>query len=296
MKQDLGISTVYWVKENLWAIDEIGRTIMYVYAGSKKVLLLDTGFGLLDLKALVGKLCPGKEIVVVNTHAHGDHNSGNGQFERVYVGRRDAKLSRCDMDEATRERFCAHFLKKEPKLAGRDLSAWKPRAAKESVSLADGDVIDLGGVSLEVLETPGHTVGSICLLDRANGFLFTGDMMLTWQVWGQLSCSSALSEYGKSLHRLAELKPIVKEIFPAHGKADNPFGWPIYHLDPDVPTIYDQGVQKILRGELVGKPYTCFLEDGLCALFPVGGMVYHPDRLGEAVGGEKALDRVAKTR
>ena len=103
MKEDLGIATVYWIKENLFAIDEIGRTILYVYAGEDKVLLLDTGFGLLDLKRLVGRLCPGKEIVVVNTHAHGDHNGGNGQFDRVHVGRQDAQLSRQDMDLQTRD-------------------------------------------------------------------------------------------------------------------------------------------------------------------------------------------------
>lgn len=152
------------IKENLWAIDEIGRTLMYVYAGSEKVLLLDTGFGLLDLPELVGALCPDREIVVVNTHAHGDHNGGNGQFLRVLVGQGDAQAGRLDMDEATRTQFFEHFLKHEPKLSGKDLSSWKPRAPKEIVELHDGDVIDLGSVHLEVLETPGHTsAASACL-------------------------------------------------------------------------------------------------------------------------------------
>lgn len=279
MKSNLDIATIYWIRENLWAIDEIGRTIMYIYVGSEKVLLLDTGFGLLDLREIINRLCPGKEIVVVNTHAHGDHNGGNGQFECVHVGRRDAQISRCDMDAKTRERFFEHFLCHEPRLKDRDLSGWHPKAAGRIVELTDGDVINLGNVQLEVLETPGHTKGSICLYDRANGYLFTGDMMLTWQVWGQLERSASLKEYGESLHRLAMLP--VKEVFPAHGKADNPFGWPLYHLDASVIDVYDRGVQQILSGELVGKPYTCFLEDGLCAMFPVGGMVYNPKRITE---------------
>lgn len=279
MKQDLGIATVYWVKENLWAVDEIGRTILYVYAGEEKALLLDTGFGLLDLKALVNGLCPGKEIIVVNTHAHGDHNSGNGQFERAYVGRGDLPDARMDMDKAMREQFCEHFLRHEEKLAQWNLSEWQPKAAAQTLPLADGDVIDLGGVQLEVLETPGHTVGSICLLDRKNGYLFTGDMALTWQVWGQLKNSASLKTYGESLHRLAQLAPAVREVFPAHGKPDNPFEWPEYHLDPDVLRVYDEGVQRILAGQLAGRPYTCFLGDGLCAMFPVGGMVYNPEKM-----------------
>ena len=60
---------------------------------------MDTGFGLTDLKALAASLCPGKEIIVVNTHAHGDHNSGNNQFDTVYVGRMDEPFSYRQMDE-----------------------------------------------------------------------------------------------------------------------------------------------------------------------------------------------------
>lgn len=277
MINELDIATVYWIKKNLWAIDEIGRTIMYVYAGSEKVLLLDTGFGLLDLPELVNRLCPGKEIVVVNTHAHGDHNGGNGQFECVHVGRRDAQISRCDMDAQTREQFFEHFLRHEYRLKDRDLAGWHPRAPRKVLEMADGDVIDLGDIQLKVLETPGHTQGSICLYDQANGYLFSGDMMLTWQVWGQLKQSAPLKEYGDSLHRLAMLS--VSEVFPAHGKDNNPFGWPLYHLDSSVIDVYDRGVQQILSGELVGRPYTCFLENGICAMFPVGGMVYDPKRV-----------------
>ena len=98
-------------------------------------------------------------------------------------------------------------------------------------------------------------------------------------MWGQLEQSASLKEYGESLHRLAKLP--VKEVFPAHGKADNPFGWPLYHLDASVIDVYDRGVQQILSGELVGKPYTCFLENGLCVMFSVGGMVYDPKRITE---------------
>lgn len=279
MERELGIANVYQVERNLFAIDEIGRTILYVYAGSKRVLLIDTGFGLLDLVGLVKELCPNREILVVNTHAHGDHNSGNGQFDCVHVGKRDAELCRHDMEAETRRQFYEHFLANEPKLTGWNWDGWHPTASKQVVELSDGDVLDLGGVQLEVMETPGHTIGSVCLLDRQNGYLFSGDMMLTWPVWGQLRLSAPLSEYGASLHRIAGYAQQLRAIFPAHGKADNPLGWPLYHLEPYVAEVYDRGVQNILAGKMTGKPYTCFLESGLCAEFAVGGMVYNPERL-----------------
>ena len=60
---------IYKVRDNLWAIDEIRKTTMYVYEGKDRVLLLDTGFGLLDLKELVGELCPGKAEKAMAPHS-----------------------------------------------------------------------------------------------------------------------------------------------------------------------------------------------------------------------------------
>ena len=274
------LAKVYQVRQNLWAIDEIGKTTLYVYEGEKRVLLLDTGFGLLPLREMVESLCPGKEIVVVNSHAHGDHASGNCQFDTVGVGRWDEPASHKGMDADTRKRYLVSFFEDNPRAAKVDVNAWLPGPAKHIVPLSDGDVIDLGGVQLEVIEAPGHSIGSICLFDRANGYLFTGDLMLTWQVWGQLTDSSTLKEYGRTQDRLAALEPQVTEVFPAHGREDNPFGWPIYHLPPRVLSVYAEGTNRILRGEATGDPFTCFAHDGLVVLFEIGGMVYDPTRMG----------------
>ncbi len=270
---------IYKVRDNLWAIDEIRKTTMYVYEGKDRVLLLDTGFGLLDLKELVGELCPGKEIVVVNSHGHGDHNSGNSQFEKVYVGRFDEPTSHSVMNPAQKERFLNNFFRDNPRADDFDPADWHPGPSKCVMPLRDGDVIDLGGIRLEVLETPGHSLGSICLFDRENGYLFTGDLMLTWQVWGQLQCSTTLMDYGMTLDRLKALEPLVKEVFPAHGRNDNPHGWPIYHLPPRVLSVYADGTRRILEGKDVGVPFHDGPE-GLVVYFDIGGMVYDPARMG----------------
>ena len=266
---------IYRIRDNLWAVDEIRKTTLYVYEGRDRVLLLDTGFGLLDLKALVGGLCPGKEIVVVNSHGHGDHNSGNNQFDKVYVGRFDEPTSHSTVSE----HFLDKFLKNNPLAGTVRPEEWRPGPCKCVMPLCDGDVIDLGGIRLEVLETPGHSLGSICLFDRENGYPFTGDLMLTWQVWGQLACSTTLKDYGKSLDRLAALEPLVREVFPAHGRSDNPHGWPIYHLPPRVLSVYAEGTRRILEGKEVGVPFHDGPE-GTVVYFEIGGMVYDPSRLG----------------
>ncbi|MBQ1985968.1 MAG: MBL fold metallo-hydrolase, partial [Clostridia bacterium] len=74
--------------DNLWVLDEMGSNI-FLIKGEKKVLVIDTSYGLTDLKAAVKALCGDMESVLVNTHAHGDHNAGNAQFDIAYVGRFD---------------------------------------------------------------------------------------------------------------------------------------------------------------------------------------------------------------
>lgn len=273
-----GIAKVHAIQDNLWAIDEIGRTTMYVYAGKQRVLLLDTGFGLLDLKQLVSALCPDREIVVVNTHAHGDHSSGNGQFSCVHVGQRDLLAAEHSLTGRETELFREHFLTVSPLLNAEQVEKWQPRAAEQTCPLQDGDIIDLGGIVLEVLETPGHTVGSICLWDAQNGLLFTGDMALPWGAWGHLPESATLEEYGSSIRRLCELGSHIK-LLPAHGKEDNPLGWPMWHMNPCILEIYNEGIQAILSGDIVGQPYSCFLGDGRFVRFRIGGISYDPERM-----------------
>lgn len=276
-----GTYELHRIRDGLWAVDEIGRTTMYIVEGSRKVLLLDTGLGLTDLKGLIAKNCGEKEIITVNTHAHGDHTSGNDRFDRVYVGRGDLEAAAAGLSEAEIASFREHFLDQSPYVSPEQSAAWHPRPARETLPLKDGDVLELGGVRLEVLETPGHTKGSICLFDRERGDLFTGDLVLTWGVWGHLPESASLENYGRSVHRLALLGNRVKEVFPAHGKADNPCRWPMWHLDPDILRVYDRGIRNILDRKLTGSPYSCFLGSGRTRSFEIGGITWREDRLTE---------------
>lgn len=273
-----GVARLFRIGNGLWAVHEIDRTLIYIYCGKNKVLLLDTGFGLLDLKQLLKELCPNKKILAVNTHAHGDHTGGNGQFDEIWTGMGDRRKAASGLSPEETELFREHFFRDCPYLDRETAERWSPEPAKNTFGLKDSDVLDLGGITLEVLETPGHTKGSICLLDRENGRLFTGDMVLTWCAWGHLKESASLREYGESIHRLAFL-PGIKEVFPSHGKAGGLPGWPLWRLDPQVIREYDEGIQMVLNGKTRGTLYSCFLGDGKQALFDIGGITYREDRL-----------------
>ncbi len=272
------LSDIYQIDKDLWAIDEIGKDLMYLIDGGKRALLIDSGFGLLDLNAIAQELTPGRELIVVNSHAHPDHNSGNNQFAEVYCGRYDEPRAHDKATQRGIDMVKVNFFDGNPRMEGCDASAWQPGPAPRVIPLADGDVIDLGDTQLTVIETPGHTVGSISLHDSAHSRLFTGDMALTWPVWGQLDVSSALSVYQRSLERMASLG--AQNVHPAHGVPDNPYGCPIWILPPRTLEVYARETLDIVEGRSIGKPYQSFGGNGLCVEFEIGGMVYNPDRIG----------------
>ena len=80
---------VYQFRENLYGLftencDGMGDVWMYLIIGPENAMLIDTAYGLGDLKGLVDKITGGKPIIVVNTHEHYDHAYGNCRFDKVY--------------------------------------------------------------------------------------------------------------------------------------------------------------------------------------------------------------------
>ncbi len=82
--------------------------------------------------------------------------------------------------------------------------------------LREGKAIDLDGVHVQVLETPGHSVDSICYYIEEEGVLFSGDTLLG----SSTTTVHDLGQYRKSLARLLEL-PNLKVICPGHGAIVN---------------------------------------------------------------------------
>ena len=84
---------------------------------------------------------------------------------------------------------------------------------------ADGDVVCVGGLSFTVLETPGHTPGSVCLLCSApegDRVLFSGDTLFRDSCGRTDFPGSSTDDMLRSLKRLAEL-PGDCEVYPGHG-------------------------------------------------------------------------------
>jgi glyoxylase-like metal-dependent hydrolase (beta-lactamase superfamily II) len=208
---------VYKPAPNVFAIYEphqAEETIGYLILGEKKALLFDTGMGISDLKKLIDELT-NLPVVVLNSHTHDDHVGNNWQFATVYgmdtdFTRKNAQGSREDAQaEITPDQICGTLPK------GFDSKTYATRPWKISAYTHDGDRFDLGGRTIEVIATPGHTPDSISLIDRARGLLFTGDTYYPAPIW-LFRPETDLDAYAKSIRRLAALAPQVKLVLGAH--------------------------------------------------------------------------------
>jgi glyoxylase-like metal-dependent hydrolase (beta-lactamase superfamily II) len=208
---------VYKVAPGVFAIYEPHQseeTIGYLIVGTKQALLFDTGMGIADIRAVVRRLTS-RPIVVLNSHTHDDHVGGNWQFDFVYgmdteFTRKNAKGSR---EDAQAEIAAGEICGELPKNFNAKTYATKPW--RVSLFVHDGFKINLGGRTLEIVATPGHTPDAICLLDRANGLLFTGDTYYPAPIW-LFRPETDLDAYVASVKRIAALAPEVKVVLGAH--------------------------------------------------------------------------------
>jgi len=208
---------IYKVAPGVFAIYEphqAEEVISYLIVGQKQAVLFDTGMGIGDIRKLTAKLTS-RPVVVLNSHTHDDHVGGNWQFTFVYgmdteFTRKNAKGSREDAQaEIAPDQLCGDL----PKAFNSKTYATKPW--KISHFIHDGFRINLGGRRLEVISTPGHTPDAICLLDRLNGLLFTGDTYYPAPIW-LYRPETDLDAYVNSVKRLAALEPEIKLVLGAH--------------------------------------------------------------------------------
>jgi len=96
-----------------------------------------------------------------------------------------------------------------------DFATWNIPATIPTRLLEDGDRLDLGGRTLQVLHTPGHTPDSICLFDEDNGLLFGGDTYNTGPIYAHLP-DSDVDAFARSTARIAGLADGVAIVYVAH--------------------------------------------------------------------------------
>ena len=163
---------LYVIKENISLVHPVYTNDplnIYLLLGTHSALLLDTGCGLSPLKPIVDDLIGNRKLIVFNTHYHWDHPLGNNEFEEVFIHEMEVEFISKPYDVS--------YFKDSPNIivniyAERDFLI---PPAKSIKSLRNGEKFDLGGIHIEVIHSPGHSPGSICIL-TSNNELFTSDV------------------------------------------------------------------------------------------------------------------------
>jgi glyoxylase-like metal-dependent hydrolase (beta-lactamase superfamily II) len=236
---------VYKVAPATFAIYEphqAEEVISFLIVGTKQALLFDTGMGIGNIKAMVARLTS-RPIVVLNSHTHDDHVGGNWQFPFVYgmdtaFTRANAKGSRADAQaEIAKDQLCGALLK------GFDPAKYSTKPWKISLFVHNGFKVNLGGRTLEIISTPGHTPDSISLIDRGNGLLFTGDTFYPGEIW-LYRPETDFPAYLASVKKLAALAPEIKLVLGAHN---------VPVAQPSVLAQLDAAIHAVLDGKVAPK-------------------------------------------
>lgn len=223
LKNGAGWFECYRLPHDVYCICEpqhLQEVNAFLILGKDRALLLDTGMGIGDFKAVVDELYEG-ELTVVNCHFHFDHTGGNWQFDKVLAA-----------DDEFVRKTAARGLSGAPLANQADLDMFlfdypqgfvptEYQTRPYNVDFVqDGHLFDLGGREIEFVRTPGHTADHAMLYDRTNDILFSGDMVYGGAIYVQFDSEylgrSDIVKYIESLEMIRQRYPHIKAVYASH--------------------------------------------------------------------------------
>ena len=198
----------------------IASETLYLLEGKNKALLIDTGTRISGLQKIISNITD-KPVTVVLTHIHGDHAGNIDSFPEIWINPNELPAGGNSAD-----------LTKYP---------GKVR------HLSDGQKIDLGGRTIEVLFAPGHTLGSTIFLDPSRKCGYSGSAFGSGNLNLKTSVSSFISMCKSTLSVLKKKK--INILYPGHYFGNNPD-------TPERIKIMQELASDILSGKVEGAPAT----------------------------------------
>lgn len=183
-----------------WMIEGDGCT-SYVLEGNNDAIMIDNGYGVYDIRSFAERLIGRNIHSTINTHGHFDHGGGNGLFDKVYLAKAGESGAKTPYPSFKGVTFPKNFFDYQP------------------IYVCEGDIIELGSRSLEIIDIPSHSPGDIAILDKEQRLLFVGDnagkhVMLMYQ---QDDPQPTIEQYALHLNKLISYYDEFDYILSGHG-------------------------------------------------------------------------------
>ncbi len=225
-------------------IDEHGhrhRINSYLVEGERDVAIIDAGMGFANFKELADSLSD-RDPIVLLTHAHWDHVGDAWRYERVLVHPLEAD----DLRTGTTNQQLRHWFDERHLFNAEYPPETDPETrcipgVEPTGFLEDGDVVDLGARQLEVIHTPGHSIGSVSFLDRENRALFSGDAVYGGTMLINFE-GTDIEAYRGTFKKLAGIAPLIDDVYGAHMDAP---------MDARLLPVVHETYEAILSGEIL---------------------------------------------
>ncbi len=181
------------IDSQTWSVDNQGARF-FLLTGTEKGLLIDSGMTTKNAREIAESLTD-LPLQLISTHADMDHIAGNDAFDTVLMHPAE---------------YVNYFR--------------QGASHKAPTPVWDGDVIDLGGRPIRVITQPGHTPGSIALLDINKRVLFSADSIQDGEIF-LFGPMRNLIGYRQSLDKVWECHSEYDKVFPSHASLP---------LEPDI--------------------------------------------------------------
>lgn len=197
------------IDEKTWRFED-GFVRFFLLAGDEKAVMIDSGVNCPEAAELA-KTLTDKPVMLFNTHGDGDHTSGTEGFSEIHIHPLD--YTNCG-------------------IAGRYPDT---RLAE----IKDGDIVELGNRPLKLIHIPGHTAGSVAILDINRRVLYSGDSVQKGHIY-MFGSKREPENYEASLEKLIAMKADYDTIYASHDE----FCLPAEYCEKVL-----QAWQKVRKGE-----------------------------------------------
>ena len=213
-----------------------GSPCCWLLLGAERALLIDSGTGIADIGVVVRSLTS-LPVTVTLTHASFERIGGLGCFddtcvsgeERAWVeGKQPFTID--DIRAEMAQSLC------EPP-DSFDIDSYVPYSGGAANIIEGGHIFDLGGRTVEVISTPGHTPGHMCYYDRERRYLYSGDLIHSEHL-SIFGSPSAPVDYMRSIKQI--LRMDIERFFAANA-GDAPSFELLGRIDNAFSAIYREG-------------------------------------------------------